>query len=133
LGLLIETPLKKDLLPARAVTFAGATGAFCKWQDGWITLLRGVLFATIATGLVYGILRAAGWLAKKFSSKPIPDATPKTEEPDTDQPVQLGFGVHVPFGPMLAIGALLYFLLADQWIAAYFAQFSEILTQQPPH
>jgi leader peptidase (prepilin peptidase) / N-methyltransferase len=36
-------------------------------------------------------------------------------------PTPLGFGVQVPFGPMLAIAALIYFLALHRWVDAYFA------------
>ena len=46
---------------------------------------------------------------------------------EAQQSMPLGLGVQVPFGPMLAIGALLYFLVADRWIAAYFAELNSLL------
>lgn len=129
IGLLIETPLKKDWLPSQAVTFAGAVGAFSRWQDGWLALLWGALFAAIATGGIFVVLKAIAKLkGKSANTNPtsIPVLTPATDEAD-DQPVSLGFGMHVPFGPMLAVGALIYFLGGDKWIAAYFAQFTSAL------
>jgi prepilin signal peptidase PulO-like enzyme (type II secretory pathway) len=33
----------------------------------------------------------------------------------------------VPFGPMLAAGALFYFLFGHYWIDAYFATIAELL------
>ncbi len=41
-------------------------------------------------------------------------------------PAQLGFGVHVPFGPMLAIAGGLYFLFFQGWVDAWFAQVGEL-------
>jgi leader peptidase (prepilin peptidase)/N-methyltransferase len=38
------------------------------------------------------------------------------------QPAELGFGVHVPFGPMLGLAALIYFFGAHIWVDAYFDQ-----------
>jgi len=128
-GLVIETPLKKDWLPPQAVTFAGAVGAFSRWHEGWLALLWGALFAAIATGGIFVVLKAIAKLRQKpaiTSPVPAPIELPATTEAD-DQPVALGFGMHVPFGPMLAIGALIYFLGGDQWIAAYFAQFTAAL------
>jgi leader peptidase (prepilin peptidase)/N-methyltransferase len=35
--------------------------------------------------------------------------------------------VHVPFGPMLAAGGLLYFLVVHRWVDAYFAGIAGLL------
>lgn len=128
-GLLIETPFKKDWLPPQAVTFAGAIGAFSHWQEGWQALVWGALFATLATGIIFFVLNALA----KFKGKAVAETVAAAPiEPQADnEPAPLGFGMHVPFGPMLAIGALIYFLVADRWIDSYFAQFAEILTQAP--
>jgi leader peptidase (prepilin peptidase)/N-methyltransferase len=52
---------------------------------------------------------------------PAPEAKPAVP------PAPIGFGVQVPFGPMLAAGALLYFLCAHRWIDMYFASIAELL------
>jgi leader peptidase (prepilin peptidase)/N-methyltransferase len=39
----------------------------------------------------------------------------------------IGFGVQVPFGPMLAAAGLLYFLVLHRWVDAYFARLAELL------
>jgi len=46
---------------------------------------------------------------------------------ESQESAPLGFGVQVPFGPMLAIGAAIFFLGADRWIAAYFAELNALL------
>ena len=51
---------------------------------------------------------------------------PPSETPD-GEPAALGFGMHVPFGPMLAIAGLLYFLFFSHWVAGYFANLGELL------
>lgn len=35
-------------------------------------------------------------------------------------------GVHVPFGPMLGVAALIYFFGAHRWMDAYFANLSAL-------
>jgi prepilin signal peptidase PulO-like enzyme (type II secretory pathway) len=35
----------------------------------------------------------------------------------------VAFGSQVPFGPMLAVGGLVYFLGFDRYVDAYFADF----------
>jgi len=107
------------------VKLAGAVGAFWNWNEGWLGLGRGALFATIAGGVACLFWWSTTGLRKKFARPPQYESV-EAEVP-SDQPAPIGFGVHVPFGPMLAIGALLYFLVADRWIAAYFAELNSLL------
>ena len=44
----------------------------------------------------------------------------RAETPE-GQPADLGFGVHVPFGPMLGVAALIYFFGLQDWVDRYFA------------
>ena len=55
------------------------------------------------------------------------EPTKAAEADESQESVSLGFGVHVPFGPMLAIGAAIYFFGADRWIAAYFAELNSLM------
>ncbi|MFT3868395.1 MAG: prepilin peptidase [Nibricoccus sp.] len=133
-GLLVETPFKKDWLPSHAVTFVGAIGAFSRWHEGWLALVWGTLSATIVTALIFGVLKAFAKIknqSEATNQQAHAPAEPLSENDIDKAPAPLGFGMHVPFGPMLAIGALLYFLAADRWIDSYFAQFSEIIAQGP--
>ena len=76
--------------------------------------------------------RAPAADATKESAPPIPpDPAPAGSGPRTPvEPSQTGpvaFGVHVPFGPMLAAGGLLYFLVVHRWVDAYFAGIAGLL------
>ena len=62
---------------------------------------------------------AVAWTWEKISGKSSPVAPP-AETPE-GEPTALGFGAHVPFGPMLAIAAALYFLFLRSWVGAWFA------------
>jgi leader peptidase (prepilin peptidase)/N-methyltransferase len=55
---------------------------------------------------------------KKITGKNAPVALP-AETPD-GQPAELGLGVHVPFGPMLGLAALIYFFWAHRIVDPYF-------------
>ena len=61
---------------------------------------------------------------KVAGRSPAPAAL-KSETPE-GEPAALGFGVQVPFGPMLAIAAVLYFLVFRGFVDAWFAQFGEL-------
>ncbi|MFT3783732.1 MAG: prepilin peptidase [Nibricoccus sp.] len=124
-GIVIETPMKKDWLPAYVVTFAGAVGAFSLGRHDMSSLFWATVQALIVTGILYVILRAISALKKRRSSAETVVSPPLTSEAD-EQPPSLGFGVQVPFGPMLAIAALIYYLGGDKWIAVYLEQFNSI-------
>ena len=66
-------------------------------------------------GCVWFILTLA-W--KKITGRDAPAALPAATP--EGQPAELGFGVHVPFGPMLGLAALVYFFWAHRWVDAYF-------------
>lgn len=111
IALLAEAVLKKEAMGFGDVKFVGAIGAFCGWQ--------GAAFAVFGGALVGTVWFAVAWIWQKVSGKAAPVAPP-SETPD-GEPVALGLGAHVPFGPMLAIAAALYFLAFRGWVGAWFA------------
>jgi leader peptidase (prepilin peptidase)/N-methyltransferase len=112
IGLVAEKLLKKDAMGFGDVTFVGAIGAFCGWQ--------GALFAIFGGSLVGTIWFVVAWTWQKITGQAAPVAPP-SESPE-GEPVPLGFGAHVPFGPMLAIAGALHFLCFRGWVAAWFAE-----------
>lgn len=110
IALLAEVLLKKEALGFGDVKFIGAIGAFCGWQGALFALFGG---ATIGTVWV-----ALAWTWQKFTGKTAA-AAPRSETPD-GEPAPLGFGAQIPFGPMLAAAAALYFLGARPWVSAWF-------------
>ena len=114
IGLLAETALKKEAMGFGDVKFVGAIGAFCGWKGAVFSLFGGAVVGTVWF--------AAALVASKLMAKP--SAAPAGEESGSEAP---GFGVHVPFGPMLAIAAALYFLIFKGAIDTYFAQVSDII------
>ncbi len=115
IAILAETILKKEAMGFGDVKFVGAIGAFCGWQ-GTVTAIFG--------GAIIGSLWFAGALIwQKVSGKKLQLKTP---EPDTE-PADLAMGAPVPYGPMLALGGLLHFLVLHPYIAAYFAKLQEVL------
>ena len=112
--LLAEAVLKKEAMGFGDVKFVGAIGAFCGWQ--------GAVFAVFGGSFVGIAWFAIAWVWQKISGKPSPVAPP-SETPD-GEPAALGFGAHVPFGPMLAIAAALYLLVFRPFVAAWLAEVS---------
>lgn len=113
-ALLAEAILRKEAMGFGDVKFVGMIGAFCGWQGAVFSIFGGAI-----VGTVWFLI---AWLVGKVSGQPGLIA-PKAETPD-GEPTTLGFGAQIPFGPMLAIAAAIYFLGADHWFDAYLADFA---------
>jgi leader peptidase (prepilin peptidase)/N-methyltransferase len=117
IALIAEAILKKEAMGFGDVKFVGAIGAFCGWQGAVFSVFGGAIVGTV------WFIVAIVW--QKISGKKSP-VTPRTETPEGEA-TDLGLGVHVPFGPMLAIAGAIYFLWAHIWVAAYFADIAVML------
>lgn len=117
IAVLAEAILKKEAMGFGDVKFVGAIGAFCGWQGAVFSIFGGAVIGTVWFAV------AVIW--QKISGRPAPVA-PKSETPEGEA-APLGFGMHVPFGPMLAIAGALYFLFFHAWIAAWFAEIAAVL------
>jgi len=117
IALVAEAILRKDAMGFGDVKFVGAIGAFCGWQGAVFAIFGGAI-----VGTVWFVL-ALIW--QKVVGKPSIVA-PRAETAE-GEPTNLGFGVQVPFGPMLAIAGALYFLCFQPWVQSYFAQIGELL------
>ncbi len=117
IALIAEAVLRKEAMGFGDVKFVGAIGAFCGWQGAVFAVFGGAIVGTV------WFVAALGW--QKLLGRPAA-AAPPAETPE-GEPTELGFGVHVPFGPMLAIAGALYFLCFAPWVTDYFSQISEML------
>ncbi len=117
IALIAEAALKKEAMGFGDVKFVGAIGAFCGWHGAVFSIFGGAAVGTVWLGTAL--------LWQKVAGKPGAGA-PRAETPD-GKPAELGLGVHVPFGPMLAIAGAVYFLFARGWVDTWFAQLSSIL------
>lgn len=107
IAILAEAVLRKDAMGFGDVKLVGAIGAFCGWQ--------GAIFSIFGGAVVGSLWVAAAWLWRRAGGRRIvPSQTAEGEA------TELALGVHVPFGPMLAAGAVIYVLLARPWVTAYF-------------
>lgn len=114
IALIAEALLRKEAMGFGDVTFVGAIGAFCGWQGAVFTMFGGAVVGTIWF--------TVAWLWEKATGRRAALAPP-SETPE-GQAAPLGFGAHVPFGPMLAIAAALYFLVFRDAVTAWFRDFS---------
>ena len=133
IALLAEAVLKKEAMGFGDVKFVGAIGAFVGWQGAAFAVFGGAIIGTLWFALAlawHGVFRRPA-----AAGNPPPTAVPgeasaaetpgASVEPAPAGPV--GFGVQVPFGPMLAAAGLLYFLVVHPWVDAYFARLAELL------
>jgi len=109
IALFAEAILKKEAMGFGDVKYLGALGAFVGW--------KGAVF-----GMFGGAMLGCVWFVVAFVwQKATGQTTGLRAETPEGQPAELGFGVHVPFGPMLGVAALLYFFGLHRWVDAYFA------------
>ncbi|MDB6115879.1 MAG: outO [Lacunisphaera sp.] len=112
IALLAEVLLKKEAMGFGDVKFLGTIGAFVGWKGAVFSIFGGAM-----VGCAWFIV-ALLWQKASGRPQPEPAVSPPGGEP---APPAIGFGVQVPFGPMLAIAALLYFLGLHHWVDAYFS------------
>ncbi len=107
LALVAELVLRKEAMGFGDVKLLGGIGAFTGWQGAVFSLMG---------GSVIGLFGLCIWmLIKKVRAK---------GKDDGDNQI---FGKHTPFGPMLAAGAIVYFLWGERLVNDYFAIFAEII------
>jgi leader peptidase (prepilin peptidase) / N-methyltransferase len=112
IALVAETLLRKEAMGFGDVKFVGAIGAFCGWQ--------GAVFAVFGGAVVGTVWFAMAWVWEKSTGRRAAVAPP-SETPE-GEPAALAFGVHVPFGPMLAIAGALYFLVFREFVLRWLAE-----------
>lgn len=116
IALLAEVVLKKEAMGFGDVKLMGAIGAFCGW--------KGAVFS-IFGGAIIGIAAFAVWMLVSRIRGKKQEAT--SESSDGEEP---GFGVPIPFGPMLAAGAVIYLLWAGPGVDAYFSSVTSLLAME---
>ena len=103
IGAIAERLLRREALGQGDVKLLGCIGAFCGWEGGVFSIFGG---AVLGTSLMIPVVI----FEKFFSSK-------KHKNND-----QVGWGVEIPFGPFLALAALIYFLFLGEIVDEWFEQ-----------
>ena len=119
IAVLGEIIFRKPAMGEGDVKFVGFIGAFCGWQGAVFSMFGGALMGTV---VLLPILLISRLCSRNKSAKK------KTEEenlPKVDgaEEEDVPFGTRVPFGPMLAVAGLIYFLGLHLYVDAYFAVF----------
>lgn len=109
IALLAEAVLRKEAMGFGDVKLLGGIGAFLGWQGAVFSIFGGALLGCVGL-LIWTIV-------KQFLPKP-----------SSEQDEEAMLGRHIPFGPMLAAGSLLYSLFLESEVLTYFAQFDKIFS-----
>ncbi|HAD21534.1 MAG TPA: prepilin peptidase [Opitutae bacterium] len=102
-GSIAETFLKKEALGQGDIKLLGCIGAFCGWQGGVFSIFGGAILGTV---LMIPVLVAQKIRCGK----------------DQQENEKFGWGVEIPFGPFLAMAALLYFIVFKERVDVWFEQ-----------
>jgi len=103
------------------IILAACIGAFCGWQGAIFAIFGGSVIGAVL--MIPIIILANLFKGKKAPKRPIEgDKSDAAEKPHDDCDAAA-----IPFGPWLAIGALLYFMFFSKSLDAYLANFVNVL------
>lgn len=109
-----EIVFRKPAMGEGDVKFLGCIGAFCGWEGALFGMFGG---ACLGAALLLPVLllgRIFGWQQNAIG------------ETEASENIKVTFGSQVPFGPMLALGGLIYFLGFSGFVDAYLADFINV-------
>jgi leader peptidase (prepilin peptidase)/N-methyltransferase len=122
IAVLGEIVFRKPAMGEGDVKFVGFIGAFCGWQGAVFAMFGGAVIGTI---ILIPILLAGRLLSLRPKNDEA-DTSATSEDSEDGEEEDLQFGAQVPFGPMLALAGLIYFLGFSQYVDAYFADFAAL-------
>lgn len=116
IAVLGEVVFRKPAMGEGDVKFVGFIGAFCGWQGAIFSMFGG---AFIGSAVLLPVLLLGRLFGKR---SPAVVAEPLDPDSDEEQEQDVAFGAQVPFGPMLAVAGLIYFLGFSRYVDAYLAE-----------
>ena len=123
IAVLGEIVFRKPAMGEGDVKFVGFIGAFCGWQGAVFAMFGGAFIGSMVLLPILLLGRIFRW------GVPLGDMQESVSGgEDAEESVQ--FGTQVPFGPMLAVGGLIYFLGFDRYVDAYFVEFAAMVLGQ---
>lgn len=111
IAVLGEVVFRKPAMGEGDVKFVGMIGAFCGWQGAVFSMFGGALIGSVILLPLLLLGKIFNWQVK---------GKVYDDEGNVAGEELVQFGSQVPFGPMLAVGGLLYFLGLDRFVDAYF-------------
>lgn len=130
IAVLGEIVFRKPAMGEGDVKFVGFIGAFCGWQGAIFSMFGGalvgsaVLLPYILFSRLFGSSSEAADESEVAEKEAPSDERESSDEDEDDIECGMELGLHVPFGPMLAVAGLIYFLGFSQYVDAYFAEFA---------
>lgn len=122
ISVLGEIVFRKPAMGEGDVKFVGFIGAFCGWQGAVFAMFGGAFIGSV---ILLPLLLASRLLGGRVKPEDSAEAV-SGEAPEDAPEEELQMGAQVPFGPMLAVGGLIYFLGFSGFVDAYFAEFAEV-------
>jgi leader peptidase (prepilin peptidase)/N-methyltransferase len=119
IGLLAEVVLKKEAMGFGDVKLMGAIGAFCGWKGAVFSIFGGAILGVIGVVIWTIVSRIRGTPAESKADDAKGTASGESGDESNDGPA---LGVPIPFGPMLAAGAVIYLLWASPLVESYYAE-----------
>ena len=122
-----EVVFRKPAMGEGDVKFVGFIGAFCGWQGAVFAMFGGALIGSI---LLLPLI-IVGRIVHR-NKKAIQKSTDSKNLEESMDDLALAFGVQVPFGPMLAVAAVIYFLGFNHAVDTYLKNASDLLCSALP-
>ncbi len=117
IAILGEIVFRKPAMGEGDVKFVGFIGAFCGWQGAVFSMFGGALVGSV-------VLLPCLLLGHLFAGRNGSETATASIGSEDDDEETVQFGAQVPFGPMLAVAGLIYFLGFHVYVDAYFAEFA---------
>jgi leader peptidase (prepilin peptidase)/N-methyltransferase len=128
IAVLGEIVFRKPAMGEGDVKFVGFIGAFCGWQGAVFSMFGGALIGSAVLLPVLLVGRLLGGRQSEHASGQSAAAETSSEsevdEGEDEAGEEVQFGAQVPFGPMLAVAGLVYFLGFHVYVDAYFVEFT---------
>ena len=121
IGLLAEVALKKEAMGFGDVKLMGAIGAFCGWKGAVFSIFGGAILGVVGF-IVWAIVSRVRGTPEAAKVAPEPGDAEEDEDGEVEESRDgPAMGVPIPFGPMLAAGAVIYLLWASPFVESYYA------------
>ncbi len=122
LRLLASIVFRQEAMGEGDVILAACIGAFCGWQGAIFSMFGGSLIGCV---VLLPVLLIRGMFAREYDGEK--KSSPKEAENESAEEENSSSSIAVPFGPWLAVGALLYFMFLSTFVDSYFSKISELL------
>ena len=116
-----EIVFRKPAMGLGDAKLIGCVGAFCGWQGAVFSLFGGAIIGCV---LLIPVMIIQRLIPRKETKSAETSSEPEEAELEDNR---IGFGLEIPFGPMLALGAAIYFLGIGPWVNSYFSLVREMI------